>query len=576
MKDQYNSKEITRATRGVSKTSEKVFQGVEVGVKLLNSKIKTVTDGVDYDIRDKSESNDDADKSGVIRTSKEKGDTLHSSKSTVQTTKTNVQPAKGKGEAQVAKTSVNPSAEKATNPTNTAANATIQKKASIKKGKTTKTEKIMKGAIVTSKAAKVASKTVNKVARTSSILSQVSKGEGDKAVKDIAKRTGSKATRKVGKRVAKKVNKIFIKLVKTLGMKIVGAAGVTILSVGAIVPCVCAIALFVTVFGGGSSQSTIDKYGDYIISINREYKDSVDLVRSETPDITINSYDGSYGRIDWRAVLAVMQGIKSDLDYDADEQRLLSLLKEANLYEKQERVEGENIVLNITNERLPAYKNYVNSLFETEPELMKNLINKTQTSLTTEQEEFIDGLYTSQDLMTLFSPEVQQYGTFLDDDENSLSGVVVNGDSETGNKIAQLALTKTGCRYWWGAPGGQFQDGQVLSDPNAAYFDCSGLVAWAYIQAGVNIGRTTASGYSKTGQKIEYSELQAGDVITITYNNGASVAHIGIYIGGGMMVHASGDGESTRGQYMDQCVMVSPITEGSYWYKRIYNCRRMY
>lgn len=146
--------------------------------------------------------------------------------------------------------------------------------------------------------------------------------------------------------------------------------------------------------------------------------------------------------------------------------------------------------------------------------------------------------------------------------------------SELGIKIANKALSKQGCRYWWGAPGGGFGDGQSLSSPNAIYFDCSGLVAWAHKQAGVNIGRNTAAGYSRSGKSVSYSNLKVGDVITFDYGSG--VAHIGIYIGNQQMVHASGKGSSTRGQYANQCVKVSSIAPGSYYYNYIYNCRRLY
>lgn len=130
-----------------------------------------------------------------------------------------------------------------------------------------------------------------------------------------------------------------------------------------------------------------------------------------------------------------------------------------------------------------------------------------------------------------------------------------------GVKIANYALSKQGSRYYWGAQG-----------PN--YFDCSGLVYWAHNQAGVKIGRTTAAGYAGSGKSISYSNLQIGDVITFNYGRG--VAHIGIYIGSGRMVHASGKGSETVGQDPNQCVKVTSIAPGSYFYNYIYNCRRLY
>lgn len=134
--------------------------------------------------------------------------------------------------------------------------------------------------------------------------------------------------------------------------------------------------------------------------------------------------------------------------------------------------------------------------------------------------------------------------------------------AEVGVKVANMALSKQGARYWWGAQG-------------PTYFDCSGLVWWAHKQAGVAIGtRTTAAGYSAKGVAVSYNNLQPGDVITFSYGSG--VAHIGIYIGNQQMVHASGQGSGTVGQYPDQCVKVTSIAPGSYFYRYIYNCRRLY
>lgn len=130
-----------------------------------------------------------------------------------------------------------------------------------------------------------------------------------------------------------------------------------------------------------------------------------------------------------------------------------------------------------------------------------------------------------------------------------------------GIKIANAALSKQGARYYWGASG-------------PTYFDCSGLVYWAHNQAGVKLGRTTAAGYASSGKAVSYSNLQIGDVITFNYGSG--VAHIGIYVGNGNMVHASGRGSSTVGQDPNQCVKVTSIKPGTYFYSVIYNCRRLY
>lgn len=144
---------------------------------------------------------------------------------------------------------------------------------------------------------------------------------------------------------------------------------------------------------------------------------------------------------------------------------------------------------------------------------------------------------------------------------NQNNSSITESNDALGVKIANYALAKQGSRYYWGASG-------------PTYFDCSGLVYWAHKQAGVRIGRTTAAGYAGSGKSVSYNNLQIGDVITFNYGRG--VAHIGIYIGNGRMVHASGKGSETVGQDPNQCVKVTSIAPGSYFYNYIYNCRRLY
>jgi len=143
--------------------------------------------------------------------------------------------------------------------------------------------------------------------------------------------------------------------------------------------------------------------------------------------------------------------------------------------------------------------------------------------------------------------------------DTAASGELVAGESATGNKIAAIALTKLGCRYWWGAKG-----------PN--YFDCSGFVYWVFNQAGISRSYANSAALAHQGKSVKRSELQAGDIITFSYGSG--VAHVAIYIGGGRIVHALGVGSGTTGQYASQCVKISNLS--GYWSRYIHNCRRLY
>lgn len=80
-------------------------------------------------------------------------------------------------------------------------------------------------------------------------------------------------------------------------------------------------------------------------------------------------------------------------------------------------------------------------------------------------------------------------------------------------------------------------------------FDCSGLVCYAY---GYARGRTTydmiASLKSTGSWKNSMSELSAGDLVF------TDQGHVGIYIGGGMMIHAPRPGKTVCEQVVWSCI----------------------
>jgi cell wall-associated NlpC family hydrolase len=111
-----------------------------------------------------------------------------------------------------------------------------------------------------------------------------------------------------------------------------------------------------------------------------------------------------------------------------------------------------------------------------------------------------------------------------------------------GTVVVQAALSRIGSPYSWGASG-----------PNA--FDCSGLVMWAFQQAGISLPHSSQA-LAHGGQPVDLSQMQPGDVVT--YYGDAS--HVALYIGDGMMVHASTYGTPVR---------VAPVGNAP-----IYNVRR--
>ena len=122
-------------------------------------------------------------------------------------------------------------------------------------------------------------------------------------------------------------------------------------------------------------------------------------------------------------------------------------------------------------------------------------------------------------------------------------GAVTPGAPGGGGVAAvQAALTRVGSPYSWGGSG-----------PNA--FDCSGLVMWSFQQAGISLPHSSQA-LARGGQPVEMSEMQPGDVV----NYYSDASHSAIYIGDGMMVHASTYGTPVK---------VAPVGNAP-----IYNVRR--
>ncbi len=101
--------------------------------------------------------------------------------------------------------------------------------------------------------------------------------------------------------------------------------------------------------------------------------------------------------------------------------------------------------------------------------------------------------------------------------------------SKNINKFIQIATGEIGDPYISGHEG-----------PSS--YDCSGLVYYCLKNAGVKIGRYTAYGYSGVDEWKKISSmgsLKKGDLLFFHIDSRKVIGHVGIYIGGGMMIDAS-------------------------------------
>ena len=116
-----------------------------------------------------------------------------------------------------------------------------------------------------------------------------------------------------------------------------------------------------------------------------------------------------------------------------------------------------------------------------------------------------------------------------DDQKSSLAAAkALSGVSGRSGKALQYALKQIGDKYVFGAAG-------------MTTWDCSGLTMRAFQTAGVSLPHSSRAQYSY-GKSVKRSELKPGDLVFF----GRPISHVGIYIGGGKMVHAPRSGSRVK------------------------------
>ena len=103
-----------------------------------------------------------------------------------------------------------------------------------------------------------------------------------------------------------------------------------------------------------------------------------------------------------------------------------------------------------------------------------------------------------------------------------------NGVSGRAGLALKFALKQIGDRYVFGAAG-------------PTLWDCSGLTMRAYGTVGVSMPHSAAAQFNY-GKRVSLNALRAGDLVFF----GRPISHVGIYLGGGRMVHAPRSGSRVK------------------------------
>lgn len=154
---------------------------------------------------------------------------------------------------------------------------------------------------------------------------------------------------------------------------------------------------------------------------------------------------------------------------------------------------------------LDSEKANVEKLLDDAQEILDQLEAEEQAQLEADREENAEAPSRGEDGEETPPPDVPVSGR---------AGVVVD-----------FALAQVGDPYVWGGNG---PDG----------WDCSGLTKAAWAEAGVSLSRSSGSQIND-GTRVSKSQLEPGDLVFYY----SPISHVGIYIGGGQIVHATHPGD---------------------------------
>ena len=118
------------------------------------------------------------------------------------------------------------------------------------------------------------------------------------------------------------------------------------------------------------------------------------------------------------------------------------------------------------------------------------------------------------------------------------------------DSIIATAKQYLGVKYQWGG-----------STPQTG-FDCSGYTSYVFAQNGISLPRVSRDQYT-VGTKVDFADLQRGDLVFFSFEGNGIVSHVGIYLGDGQFINAS----SSKG--------VTVYVIGPYWKSVYVGARRV-
>ena len=119
--------------------------------------------------------------------------------------------------------------------------------------------------------------------------------------------------------------------------------------------------------------------------------------------------------------------------------------------------------------------------------------------------------------------------------EQSTSAPIVDYSKETVSEKAKQIMDEAA--KYIGTP-------YLYGGTTPSGFDCSGFMQYVFRNCGINLNRVSRDQYAKDGVAVEKSELIPGDLVF--FGTSGYVSHVGMYVGGGQMIHSPSTGKSIQ------------------------------
>jgi cell wall-associated NlpC family hydrolase len=125
--------------------------------------------------------------------------------------------------------------------------------------------------------------------------------------------------------------------------------------------------------------------------------------------------------------------------------------------------------------------------------------------------------------------------------------------------VVKAALCQVGVRYAWGGGTAHGPSAGTGVDVGVVGFDCSGLALYAWEKVGVTVPHQTQLIWAAFQPAITHpADVHPGDLILLSSNGKpGGIHHVGIYLGGGRVVHAPQSGDVVK--------VTEGIWQNSYW-----------